>query len=163
MNTRDITRSLTTLFSELTNGAPKGNAYVLNGGDPGLLESLDKLSAAAASATTNGGASVAAHVDHLRYGLSLMNRWSEGENPWNDADWTTSWRKNRVSDAGWNELRSQLREECQRWQAALGKPRDVSDADLNGVIGTIVHLAYHTGAIRQIDRSARGPLATESQ
>lgn len=161
MNTRDITGSLTTLFSELINGAPKGGAYVLNGGDPGLLKSLDKLSAAAASATTNGGASVAAHVDHLRYGLSLMNKWSAGDNPWSDADWTASWKKTRVSDAGWKELRSQLAQEAHTFLEVLGTPRDVDDAELSGLIGSITHWAYHAGAIRQIDRSARGPSATE--
>jgi hypothetical protein len=29
--------------------------------------------------------------------------------------------------------------------------------ELNGVVGSIAHLAYHLGAIRQIDRAARGP------
>ena len=162
MNTDDISGSLTILFSELINGTPKGAAaYVLNPGDPGLLKSLDKLSAAAASATTNGGASVAAHADHLRYGFSLMNRWMAGENPWNDADWNASWKRTRVSDADWKELRAQLAEESHKWFKVLGKPRSVDDAELNGMIGSIIHFAYHAGAIRQIDRAARGPSATE--
>jgi len=71
MHTTDFTTTLTTLFAELVDGAPRSGAYMLNGGDPGLLRSLDKLSAAAASATPSGGSSIAAHVDHLRYGLSL--------------------------------------------------------------------------------------------
>ena len=33
----------------------------------------------AASQTSHGGASIAAHVAHLTYGLSLMNRWAGGE------------------------------------------------------------------------------------
>jgi len=161
MNTRDLTGTLTTLFSELVNGAPTTGAYVLNRGDPGMLRSLDKLSAAAASAVGNGGAPIAAHVDHLRYGLSLMNRWAAGENPWGDADWTTSWRTTTVSDAQWTKLRADLRTEILRWLDAMRAPRDVDEAELNGMIGTVVHLAYHLGAIRQIDRAARGPLATE--
>lgn len=32
---------------------------------------------------------------------------------------------------------------------------------LNGVVGSIAHLAYHVGAIRQIDLSARGPSAND--
>ena len=31
--------------------------------------------------------------------------------------------------------------------------------ELNGVISSIAHLAYHFGAIRQIDRATRGPAA----
>jgi hypothetical protein len=31
--------------------------------------------------------------------------------------------------------------------------------ELNGVIASIAHLAYHLGAMRQIDRSIQGPKA----
>jgi hypothetical protein len=130
---------------------------MLNAGDDGLLRSLDRVSAAAASAVTPTGSSIAAHVDHLRYGLSLMNRWSAGENPFNDADWGASWRKTRVSDDDWKELRAQLREEAARWLTALRTPRDVQEIELNGMIGSIAHLAYHLGAMRQIDSALRGP------
>ena len=159
MNTHDVAASLNGLFSELVNGAPgpDGFSYMLNSGDRGLLRSLDDLSSRAASASSNGGATIAAHVDHLRYGLSLMNRWSGGENPFKDANWGTSWRIGAVSDEEWSTLRRQLRDECVRWQAALGAPREVSAAELNGMISSIAHLAYHLGAIRQIDKEARGP------
>jgi hypothetical protein len=133
---------------------------MLNGGDPGLLKSLDKISASAASKSHGGGASIAAHVDHLRYGLSLMNRWAAGErNPWKDADWTLSWRTTSVNDEEWKQLRVALCSEAERWLLAVEQPRDVSTIELNGVIGNIAHLAYHLGAIRQIDRTTRGPSA----
>jgi hypothetical protein len=158
MNTRDLTETLTTLFGELVDGAPETGAYILNRGDAGLLASLDRLTAADASRSTSGGATVAAHVDHLRYGLSLMNRWAAGENPFNDADWSASWRRSSVSDAEWKELRSALGREAHRWFEALGTPRDVSAIELNGVVGSTAHLAYHLGAIRQIGAAARGPV-----
>src|SRR6185503_18491673 len=157
MNTHEITSTLTTLLGELLDGPPGRDAYMLNGGDAGLLRSLDKLSARDASAIPPGGAaSIAAHVDHLRYGLSLMNRWAGGEqNPFGSADWSTSWRKTAVSDAEWQQLRNDLATEARRWLDALRAPRDVSRIELNGVVGSIAHLAYHLGAIRQIDRAAR--------
>jgi hypothetical protein len=157
MNTGTITNSLATVFSELIDGAPSSGGYVLNGGDDGLLRSLDQLSAADASALTPTGSSVAAHVDHLRYGLSLMNRWSRGDNPFKDADWAASWRKPVVSDDQWQQLRADLRSESMSWLAALRTPRDVAESELNGMLGSIVHLAYHLGAIRQINPAARGP------
>jgi hypothetical protein len=163
MNTREFGGTLVTLFSELVDGAPKSGAFMLNRGDQGLLRSLDNISATAASAPTTGGASIAAHVEHLRYGLSLMNRWAAGENPWKDADWTASWRKTTVSNAAWKELRDQLRREAHQWLDAIRKPREVDEAELNGMIGSIAHLAYHVGAIRQIDRAARGPSADEER
>jgi hypothetical protein len=36
----------------------------------------------------------------------------------------------------------------------------MSTLELNGVIASVAHLAYHLGAIRQIDRTIRGPEAT---
>jgi len=159
MNTRDISRSLTTLLSELVDGAPRTGAYMLNKGDPGLLQSLDKLDAAIASRVHAGGAS---HVDHVRYGLSLLNRWAAGEkNPWTQADWTASWRKTAVTESEWQQLRGNLREEARRWSDALSTPRDVAEVELNGILGSIAHMAYHLGAIRQMDRTARGPSAEE--
>jgi len=159
MNTRDVAASLDALFRELVNGAPgpDGSSYILNGGDQGLLRSLDALSSKAASASSHGGATVAAHVDHLRYGLSLWNRWAGGEDPFKDANWGTSWRIGAVNDDEWSTLRRGLRDECVRWQAALSAPREVSAAELNGMLSGIPHLAYHLGAIRQIDKEARGP------
>ena len=86
-----------------------------------------------------------------------MNRWAGGENPFGSADWSTSWRKTSVSDAEWQQLKSDLATEARRWLEALRTPRDVSRLELNGIVGSIAHLAYHLGAIRQIDRAARGP------
>jgi hypothetical protein len=154
--------SLALLFAELIDGPRPEAAYMLNSGDRGLLRSLDDLSADAASAIpVSGGASIAAHVDHLRYGLSLMNRWNDGDpDPWSDADWLASWNRTTVTRAQWTDLRAQLGDEARRWQKALKQPREVSLQELNGVVGSIGHLAYHLGAVRQIDRSLRGPQAS---
>jgi hypothetical protein len=157
MLTNDVAPTLATLFSELVDGAPASGGYMLNPGDQGLLRSLGQLSAAAASAVTPTGASIAAHVDHLRYGLSLMNRWNAGENPFKDADWSASWTNVVVSEDEWQRLCAQLRMEAARWLTALRTPREVQEIELNGMVGSIAHLAYHLGAIRQIDKTLRGP------
>src|SRR5215210_2779873 len=127
MNTRGLTDTLVTLMGELVDGAPEAGAYMLNRGDTGLLRSLDKLTAHDASAAVSGGASVAAHVDHLRYGLSLMNRWTSGDNPFAGADWSASWKTTSVSDAEWRELRAALRTEAHRWLNAVRTPREVNE------------------------------------
>jgi hypothetical protein len=159
MNSTALADSLSTLFGELVDGPPGKMCFVLNPGDVGLLRSLDKLSADAASQSTHGGATIAAHVDHLRYGVSLLNRWSRGENPWADADWSRSWRISKVSDAEWKQLRDELGSEIRSWAKALREVPDADETELNGVVASVVHLAYHLGAIRQIDRTARGPKA----
>lgn len=154
--------ALTTVLSELVDGSAAEACWVLNPGDPGLLRSLDTLSAAAASAPApGGGPSIAAHVEHLRYGLELMNRWSEGEDPFGDADYSASWRRLRVSDQEWASLRDRLRVVAHRWLVTVRQPRPLSDPELTGMLASVVHLAYHVGAVRQIDRSTRGPAARD--
>lgn len=159
MNTTDTAPILKRLFSELIDGAnhPKG-AFILNTGDAGLLRSLDKLSAADASHSVNDGATIAAHAQHLRFGLSLMNLWAaEGGNPFANAKWEEAWKVSAVDAPAWDEIRAGLRDEAHRWLQALGEPREVHPVELSGMAGSIAHLAYHLGAIRQIDKQARGP------
>jgi hypothetical protein len=157
--TTETSRALVGLFSELVEGAshPRG-AFILNTGDVGLLRSLDKLSADEASRRANDGATIAAHAQHVRYGLSLMNRWaSEGGDPFADAKWDEAWKLSDVDIGQWAEIRNGLREEARRWLEALGESRETTTVELSGMIGSVAHLAYHLGAIRQIDKSARGP------
>lgn len=151
--------TLRLLFSELVEGTSgHQGAFILNTGDVGLLRSLDKLSAEDASRSVNGGATIAAHAQHLRYGLSLMNRWAaEGGNPFADAKWDDAWTTTAVDAAAWQQIQDGLRGETQRWTSALGSPREVTDIELAGMIGSIAHLGYHLGAIRQISKETRGP------
>ena len=56
------------LLSEIFEGPPGNEAYVLNPGDPGLLRQLETLSAATASTpSTPAKPPIAAHVDHLHF------------------------------------------------------------------------------------------------
>ena len=126
MRTADLTASLATLFSELADGAKGGgNAFILNSGDAGLLRSIDRLSAAEASASVNEGATIAAHARHLSYGLSLINRWTrEGGNPFADAKWDDAWKTSRVDDTEWLRIRRELAAEAHAWCATLGEDRE---------------------------------------
>ncbi len=152
-----MNESLQALLRELIDGPPDA-AYILNPGDPGLLRSLDTLDATAASARPGGGACIAAHVDHVRYGLSLVNRWSQGDpDPWATADWSTAWTRTSVTGQEWTDLRRALATEARAWLQASGVPRELSAVEMNTVVSSVAHLAYHLGAMRQIDRAMRGP------
>jgi hypothetical protein len=182
-----IRQALLNLLNELVDGSAAEAAWALNPEDPGLLKSLDKLSAEEASAVPlGGGGSVAAHVDHLRYGLELLNRWSGGEeDPFADADYSASWQRITVSETEWAGRRDALRREVYAWREAIQRPRiratategepegkrsdsdergperELSDVELTGIVASVTHLAYHLGAIRQIHRSTRGPTARD--
>jgi hypothetical protein len=153
--------ALDSLLRELLDGPPGQAAFVLNPGDRGLLASLEALSADAASAQPGGRSSVAAHVDHLRYGFELMNRWARGEDPWADAEYAASWQRQRVNDEQWRALRTALAHEASAWRKAAAERQDWDDVTLTGALASAVHLAYHVGAIRQIERAASGPPAKD--
>ena len=159
MDTKETSPALTRLFAELVDGTSgQAGAFILNSGDLGLLRSLDKLSPADASRAANGGATIAAHAQHVRYGLSLMNQWAtRGGNPFADATWDEAWKISQVDESGWKEIRDGLRLEAHRWLTALNTAREVTDVELTGLIASVAHLAYHLGAIRQISKDARGP------
>jgi hypothetical protein len=159
MHTTDTSRAVSRLFAELVDGtSTPGEAFILNSGDIGLLRSLERLSAADASQSTNDGATIAAHAQHVRFGLSLMNRWArEGGNPFADATWDEAWKISALDDEAWRNIRTGLEDESHRWLEVLRSPREVNAIELAGMIGSVAHLAYHLGAIRQIGKSVRGP------
>jgi len=160
MRTDELTTTLTTLFRELVEGVPRDPSFMLNTGDIGLLGSLDKLSAREASATHGRGSSIAAHVEHLRYGFELMNRWVAGEsNPWKNADWTAAWKRPTVNEEEWKRLRGDLRRETSSWLSTLATPREVDSTRLTYMLSTVPRLAYHLGAIRQMAPATYGPSA----
>jgi hypothetical protein len=152
----DVVRGL---LSELADG-PADVAYVLNRGDRGLLASLRSLSAERASARPAGRSSIASHVHHLQYGLSLINRWARGEDLFGQADWSESWRHPQVTEAEWTALVEALDSEIRTWLNAIATLRQLDTAGLRETIGSVVHLAYHLGAIRQLDAATAGPRAT---
>jgi hypothetical protein len=164
----DLGPALAALLVELVDGPPGQEAYMLNPGDPGLLRSLAPIPwTTAAAPAKDGGAPIARHVDHVLYGLSLMNRWAAGEpNPFATADWATSWKRNVTSEAEWERLRGDLSDEAHRWIEAVESLGDAAPLDpvaFRGVIASVAHLAYHLGAVRQIDARTRGPRQAERQ
>ncbi|MDZ4684235.1 MAG: hypothetical protein SH850_04045 [Planctomycetaceae bacterium] len=154
MNAADsvFQRALSALLTEIFNGPPGSEAYVLNPGDPGLLRQLDALDAAAASnRPMPGKTTIAAHADHVHYGLALLNRWAAGEtNPWADADWNASWQRGTVTDDEWRTLRQNLRREVESWRNAVAARSEWNEIAAAGALSSAAHTAYHLGAIRQI-------------
>jgi hypothetical protein len=145
-------RALSNMLTEIFDGPPGREAYLLNPGDPGLLRQLDAIDAAAASARPMPGkTTIAAHVDHVWFGLSILNRWAAGEaNAWAGADWTASWQRTAVTDDQWRTLRAGLRREADQWRQVVANRTTWDDLGAAAALSTAAHTAYHLGAIRQI-------------
>jgi hypothetical protein len=145
-------RALSNMLTEIFDGPPGQEAYVLNPGDAGLLRQLETIDARTASTRpTPGRASIAAHVDHLQFGLSLLNRWAAGEeNPWAGANFNASWQRNSVTEAEWRTLRDTLRRDAEVWRAGVAARTSWDDLAAAAALSTAAHTAYHLGAIRQV-------------
>lgn len=147
-----VTGGIRSILRELIDGPVEGRGtWILNGGDSGILSTLDTLSPEDASAELiPGRATLAGHANHIRYSLELLNRWARGENPFADADWAGSWRPRAVTQDEWDDLRAALRREAEDWLAAVTAPREWDAITLTGTMSSGAHLAYHFGAIRQL-------------
>jgi hypothetical protein len=145
-------RALSNMLTEIFDGPPGQEAFVLNSGDPGLLRQIDALDAAAASKRPMPGkTTIAAHADHLLFGLAILNRWAAGEaNPWAGADWNASWQRTTVTDEQWKTLRDGLRREAEQWRKMVATRTNWDDMAAAAALSTAAHTAYHFGAIRQI-------------
>jgi hypothetical protein len=154
MNNNDsiFLRALSKLLTEIFDGPPGNEAFLLNPGDAGLLRQLESIPASAASARPMpGNTTIASHVDHVHYGLSLMTRWAAGEaNPWAGADWEASWKRTTVTEDQWRTLRDNLRREADTWRKEVATRTDWNDLTAAGALSSAAHTAYHLGAIRQI-------------
>ena len=150
-------RVVSKLLTEIFDGPPTEECYVVNRGDPGLHRQLESISAfTASSQPILGKSSVAAHVHHVYFGLSILVRWAAGEqNPWASADFNESWGRSRVTEEEWNALRQNLRKEADTWRDIVSTRVEWDDMSAAAALSTIAHTAYHLGALRQILAAAR--------
>jgi hypothetical protein len=145
-------RALVNMLTEIFDGPPGQEAYLLNQGDPGLFRQLDTIDASAASTRPMPGkTTIASHVDHLHFGLSILNRWVAGDaNAFAGADWNGSWQRPTVTDDQWRTLRDGLRQEATKWRNVVATRTTWDDMGAAAALSTAAHTAYHLGAIRQI-------------
>ena len=128
--------------------SPQGSWFTSPGADAGLFGTIADLTAERASRPSRpGGPSIAAHVEHLRWTLELVNATIRGA-PW-QPDWGASWSLSAVDEPAWQALRSQLQREFAELRQALDGSPDASDPMvLRGILALAPHAAYHLGAIR---------------
>jgi DinB family protein len=145
------------LLVECFEGPPgRGTWVISHAPDAALLPLLDRIDAAAASRRKAGHPSIAAHVNHLRFSLSLANRWASGEDPYADANWASSWSVQEVGAAEWEDLRSEIRTEYERWREAVSEERAWDEMAVTGIMASIAHALYHLGAVRQLHEAGHG-------
>ena len=148
---RDVLAIARGFLVEAFDGAwPEGSWFVSPGPDAGVLGTLASVAAEHASRPARpGGPSIAAHAEHLRWYLALVNATLQGA-PW-QPDWSASWSLETVDEPAWEALQTALRREFETLRSTLEGPLDVRDPlQLRGILALAPHSAYHLGAIRQL-------------
>jgi hypothetical protein len=143
-----IITECTRLLKEAFEGPPGPWSYFTDRSpDAGLLGTIDRLNAKAASrASGSGGSTIAGHVQHLVASLTLSVQWMHGEST---RDRSGSWTVRIVDDAAWATLRRELRRAYEALNVAIETQQDWNEDALGGAMGAIAHAAYHLGALRQ--------------
>jgi len=160
---RDVLmKSLRMVLKEAYEGPydPRGTWFVEMAPESGLFGTLAGVSAEEASRPPAPGRStIAGHAGHLRFSLEVARRFLGGDR--GPFDWEQSWATTSVDEAAWAELRSGLRQEYDAFRRALDEAGELDWLVLSGIVGSIAHVAYHLGAIRQMVLEGRGaPAAT---
>lgn len=149
INLEDFTGSFFQLLKETFEGPPadRGSAYLDKGA--GLFQTLDALTAEAASAAPRaGGPTVAAHCEHIRFYVLALFELMRGAT--GRIDWAQSWAAQTVGPEEWEGLKEELRRAYATVAGHLGSLEAWGDEEVGDAMAILVHTAYHLGAVRQM-------------
>ena len=144
---QDFTKNLIALLKETFEGPSpnSGSSYLENGA--GLFQTLDVLTAEAASHAPYAGApTIAAHCAHLAYYVRVNHDYAMGREQ--HVDWQSSWRLQQVGDQEWEELKNSVRREYGALIETLESLETCGAREVGEIMPIVAHTAYHLGAIR---------------
>lgn len=116
-----------------------------------LLETLESVSAEDASRPiAEGCAPIAAHVEHVRFYLDVLNDTMLKEEV-TKVDWREIWKNVQgVTPEEWEEMKRRLRASYHRVSTTIKNyERWEGEYGVSGSLAVLVHTAYHLGGIRQ--------------
>ena len=147
INQEDFTTALSILFKETFEGMPTAEEQVYLAHDTGIFATLGKISAEKASTQFNG-ATIAAHSEHARFYIELLDNYLNKN--MRVVDFKQSWRVTTVSENDWDDLRENLSKVYRKTSETLEKNEVWGLDTITVAMGIIAHTAYHLGAIRQM-------------
>lgn len=152
MNTikkEDLTAALSVVFKEAFEGMATGETGVIFDHGVGFFNTLAKLDAAQASTEINA-TTIAAHSEHARFYLALLDNYLKKD--YRVLDFNQSWRITTVSENDWDELRENLAKIYRQIGETVRKIEDWDTDTITVVLGMLAHTTYHLGAIRQMSK-----------
>jgi hypothetical protein len=141
------------LLRETFEGAVPGQGTQYLDHTSGIRATLSALTAEQASRRLDGHPSIASHVRHMNFHLRVTAEWIQGDH--SRRDWAASFEPQTVTEAEWAALQEDLetsRAEVIRTLEGLSPERFIEEG---AGLGSVAHLAYHLGAIRQLMHRAQ--------
>lgn len=116
----------------------------------GFTAAIKTITAEQASTPlVEGGTTIAAHTEHLRWSLHFALKFYQGEVP--SSNWEESWKIRTVNDAEWQTLQQDLLEVYNTVKQRIAGVDNWSDPFLlKGTLALLPHAAYHLGSIKQL-------------
>jgi hypothetical protein len=147
-----ISQSLRTLLNETMFHANAAGGFILNRGEPGMVDTLKALSAeTVCTRPSTGRKPIVSHANHVLFGWDLLNRAIQGEEGvFEAANWDEAWKLERVSDAEWQMLLAKLEKVGREILEHAPQNQHWNEMMLTGIYASAAHTAYHLGAIRQM-------------
>ena len=124
----------------------QGTQYLDHGS--GIRATLANVTADRTSLRLDGHPSIAAYARHMNFHLRVASEWIQGNHE--RRDWPASFEPQTVTEEEWARLKQDLevsRTELVRVLQSLTPERFLEEG---AGLGSIAHLAYHLGAIRQL-------------
>lgn len=149
INQEDFTNSLFALFKETFEGANTAFGTMYLDADANFFSTLEKISAETAShSIKSGNTTIAAHCEHTRFYLELLNNYLNES--YKMSDYKQSWAIKTVNKTEWTALKGKLHKAYQNVSDTFNEIEKWDEYKVTGAIGILTHTAYHLGAIRQI-------------
>jgi len=122
-----------------------------------LTETLAAISSERASRPlVAGGATIAGHVEHIRFYIRVLINYIDGVNA-DKIDWKQSWLCHTVSQTEWDSIRAGLSDDYRNLLTHLDSIENWdAERPLGGALAIVAHSAYHLGAIRQMIKEVKG-------
>lgn len=149
-----VPKSMQTLLKETLFHAADQEAYIINRGEPGFVDTMKSLTAKIASTPPGPGRKpIVSHANHVLYGLDLVARAIGGDmHAFDSANWDAAWKLEQVDEAAWKSLLGRLEATAQHVVDFGPKMQQWNEIMFTGMLGVAAHAAYHLGAVRQILR-----------
>ena len=153
INAEQFRNAIFALFKETFEGSPAeagGSIYLDRG--IGVFPTVSSLNVENASlASSIQSATIAAHIEHLRYYLEVLDKYLHDEEV--KSDWSIAWKIKEVSETELAEIKESLQLEYEKVTKSFAEITDWNEDKMTSAIAIISHSAYHLGSIRQILKS----------